>query len=368
MTMKLDAAKMIAENMLPNNTVLYDDRGIPSVMVRIPKFKISDVIAGGADKVHPAFIVNGKEVPEIYISKYQNVVRENRACSLPAQDPHTGVAFDEAKHFCERKGKGWHLMTNTEWAALALWCLKNGHLPRGNTGFGKSHLAPHEHGSVSYTYGEPLVEGRVTTGTGPVGWSHNNGLDGIYDLCGNIWEWVAGLRLKNGQLQMIPDNNAAAGVDDSADSSCWKVILTDGSLAEQGAEGGLYFDGTVAGDADATPHELNCVPILNTKREHPQYTVEETDAHLGRASCKFNALTAKEGVEIPEILRVLAVMPPKGYQNEGMFYLRNYGERIPTRGGRWTAGAGGGIFAMDFSDARDSAGDFLGFRCAYVEC
>lgn len=46
---------------MPNNTVLFDDKGLPSIMVRIPKFKISDVIPGGSTATHPAFIVNGVE-------------------------------------------------------------------------------------------------------------------------------------------------------------------------------------------------------------------------------------------------------------------------------------------------------------------
>lgn len=37
------------------NTVLLDDRGMPSIMVAFPKFKISDVIAGGSENIHPAF-------------------------------------------------------------------------------------------------------------------------------------------------------------------------------------------------------------------------------------------------------------------------------------------------------------------------
>ena len=38
------------------NTVLLDDRGMPSIMVAFPKFKISDVIAGGSENIHPAFL------------------------------------------------------------------------------------------------------------------------------------------------------------------------------------------------------------------------------------------------------------------------------------------------------------------------
>ena len=43
-----------------NTLILYDDAGEGSVMVKIPKFKISDVIEGGIEVVHPAFVVNGE--------------------------------------------------------------------------------------------------------------------------------------------------------------------------------------------------------------------------------------------------------------------------------------------------------------------
>lgn len=63
MLSNFDTLKLAVETVHPNNTVLLDDMGMPSVMVRIPKFKISDVIDGGSSVTHPAFIVGGKEVP-----------------------------------------------------------------------------------------------------------------------------------------------------------------------------------------------------------------------------------------------------------------------------------------------------------------
>ena len=65
MSSNFDAMRLAVEGFHPSNTVLYDDMGLPSFMVRIPKFKISDVITGGSDAVHPAFIVDGVEVPEL---------------------------------------------------------------------------------------------------------------------------------------------------------------------------------------------------------------------------------------------------------------------------------------------------------------
>lgn len=75
MQTNFDAIKLAVESATGGkNTVLFDDLGNPSIMVRIPKFNISDVIVGGSNSVHPAFIVNGVEVDEIFISKYQNIV------------------------------------------------------------------------------------------------------------------------------------------------------------------------------------------------------------------------------------------------------------------------------------------------------
>ena len=98
-----DLSNLALQMACPNNELLYDDKGMPSVMVKIPKFKISDVIAGGSSSTHPAFIVNGQEVDAIYISKFLNIVDNGRAYSLPGQDPAASLNFDQAVHF---QGRG----------------------------------------------------------------------------------------------------------------------------------------------------------------------------------------------------------------------------------------------------------------------
>ena len=118
-----DLSNLALQMACPSNEILYDDKGMPSVMVKIPKFKISDVIAEGSSSTHPAFIVNGQEVNEIYISKFINIVDNGRAYSLPGQDPTASLSFDQAVQYCTAKGEGWHLMTTAEWAAIELWCL-----------------------------------------------------------------------------------------------------------------------------------------------------------------------------------------------------------------------------------------------------
>ena len=106
MAMQFDVAELAVKILAPNNKLIYDDKGLPSVMVEIPKLKIKDLIDGGPDIVHPAFKVNGVEKDSIFISKYQNVVNNGRAYSLPGMDPKTSINFDTAAAACSRCASG----------------------------------------------------------------------------------------------------------------------------------------------------------------------------------------------------------------------------------------------------------------------
>ena len=66
--------EMLFKASCPNNEIIYDIHGKPSVMVYIPKFRMNQVIANGSDRVHPAFVVNGVERDGFYISKYLSVI------------------------------------------------------------------------------------------------------------------------------------------------------------------------------------------------------------------------------------------------------------------------------------------------------
>lgn len=47
---------------------------------------ISEIMTGGSQNVHPAFKVNGVDKDKIYVSKFQNIVLNDRAYSLPMRD------------------------------------------------------------------------------------------------------------------------------------------------------------------------------------------------------------------------------------------------------------------------------------------
>ena len=67
--------------------------------------------------------------------------------------------------------------------------------------------------------------------------------DGIYDLNGNVYEWVGGYRTVDGEIQIIPNNDAADQTKSQAEDSMeWKAILQNGTLVEPGTKGTLKYD------------------------------------------------------------------------------------------------------------------------------
>ena len=351
-----DLVKLALKATCPGNDIILDDKGLPSVMVRIPKFKISDVIDGGSDSTHPAFIVNGVEVPEIYISKFQNVVHNGRAYSLPGEDPRTSITFDTARQACEAKGPGWHLMTNAEWAAIALWCRKNNLMPKGNNNYGKD-VSESTYVAIPTYIDAQGRTCRVATGSGPVTWSHNGEVTGIWDLNGNVNEWVGGYRVKDGEIQILPNNDAAdSNNSQGTESSKWRAIMPDGTLVDPGTPGTLKWDYT------ADPGTSGEKPFrLNTTLEYQQ-TVEGV-----YGSVTFQSLTAADGVDVPEILKALALFPADSGDHGGdRIYMRNIGERLASRGGSWGGGSGAGVFALSGRSSRSHSYTGVGFRSAFI--
>lgn len=338
------------------NTVLYDDQGNPSIMVVIPKFYLDDVMAGAPHTVHPAFIVNGVEKPYIYISKYQNIVQNSRAYSLPGQDPATYVNFDQALSYCYAKGQGWHLMSRAEWAAIALWCKKNGFMPRGNNNYGSDCSATYERGRETGKDWDNIRTGRVATGSGPASWAHDGTTDGIYDLNGNVWEWNSGLRLNAGEIQIIQDNNASIlNADHSSASTLWKAIsAVDGSLVAPGTSGTLKYDYTSTPVAGSSNIELNTT-LANAQPDDNAY-----------GNKTFETLTAHSGITVPMIMKSLGLFPIDTSNGGDGFWLKNYLERFPLSGGIWGDGSGAGLFALYMNPIRSISHVDVGFRAAYV--
>lgn len=329
------------------NTVLFDDLGMPSVMVPFPKLKMSDLIAGGSENIHPAFSVDGVEKSVIYVSKYQNIVLNERGYSLPMRDPRASLNFDQAVAYCRNKGKGWSLTPYSLWSAIALWCRKNGTMPRGNNNYGADHAYGHEKGVPTYYESGKIA--RCATGSGPNTWNHNWMPDGIADLNGNVWEWCAGMRLMNGEIQIIPYANCmAADASMGASSTLWKAIAADGTLVEPGSAGTLKYN-YVSGHIQLTSGDI---------------TPEDT-----WRGDTYQNMTLDSALTVPEIAKALLIYPdePGGDYGGDGHYMNNSGERLPFCGGGWSSASNAGVFNVDLDSPRSHSGALIGFRSAYCE-
>lgn len=333
-------------------TVLYDCLGHPNIMRRIPKFRIEDVYPDlGVTGAHPAFIVNGVEKSELFVSVYINAVADNVGVSLPGLAPAMNMNFNEAAACCASKGPGWHLMSNAEWGALQALALRSGFQPHGNTAWGLYHALKYESGTLEpgsglLGTGEDGKTCRTLGGTGPLSWRHDNSPAGIADLVGNAWEWTAGMRLCSGEIQIIPDNDVAGGASMANDSPDWKAILQNGSLAAPGSPDTLKY---------------NCI---NPSASGTLVLDKEAPSERGTIDhCAFKSLTAKSGVSVPALLKVLGLFPADASAPVGEIWSRIRPEAIPIRGGDFSYGAFCGLFSLFINYPRNL---IAGFRSAFI--
>lgn len=370
-----DLSSLALKSVCPNNEIFVDDADLPSVMVYIPKFKNSDVLTGGNDDTHPAFIVNGQEIQGFWYSKYQNVVHTTQltdgsiaaAYSLPGEDPKVNIDFETALSRCEAKGAGWHLSTNAEWAAIALWCKKNGFLPYGNNDNGKDTRESNYKAipmSTSSSTGKTL---RVASGTGPMTWSHDKTLSGIWDLNGNVWEWQSGIRFVWGELQILVNNDAADPDNPKNETSvCWKAINAAAPTSNN-----LYVDPECHTSDSSAKVDGNTVKMDYVNNAWKWTTTITSSTNMSR-SCYFGKITAAETIgNIAKILlRALALLPDENaeeadYENNYCWANNGTTEQLMYRGGSFQSGGSAGVFSFS-NNLRTTASKNISIRSAYI--
>lgn len=319
-------------------TIIRDSAGNANAMFVLPRFRYEDLGMSadmGAGDVTAFDFGAGSIKSEIFIGAY--LASGSGAVSTPRQDPRGSVTHTIARDACTAKGAGWHLMTAHEDAAIALWCMANGYEPIGNTNWGRSHAKTWLIGDRAdgKAPGDASGTGRTQTGSmGPEA-NHDKSTHGIADLVGNMWEWRDGFLLQDGRFKISAHNTQA--------ETSWSLIEA-------------YLDAsTTTGGA----------PILSNQIINRLGTIGDNNNGGNFAQVEWRAMT-KSGSYVSNQAMKRLLLEPAGALPQGRIYMRNFGERLPFRGGAWDNGANAGLAALNLSSSRAIAGAGIGFRPAFA--
>ncbi|ASA54676.1 SUMF1/EgtB/PvdO family nonheme iron enzyme [Vibrio gazogenes] len=341
--------KAVEHNSGGRNTVIYDAQGNPNIMCVIPRFNVEDLGLTALELgtgVHPAFVTNGVPRGEILVGKYLASSVAGGSAVIGGSQPRTSVDYDTAKQLCTQKGDNWHLMSVHESAAIALWSLANGTVPRGNTNYGRSHEAKWETArrADNGLPGDASGIGRTDTGKGPVTWNHDHTEFGVCDLVGNVWEWIDQMKLDDGQLLTTLDNNPAV-----AEVNWHRHPAYFDSTSDNQSGGDVY---------GGSPVLSNAV----TKRNGP--VDDDSNNYPYIHNPHFAAITKSAEYTPSELLRRLLIESATTTTVGGGIWCCNYGERFPHHGGFWFDGSVAGLGAIALKFARSYSDNFIGFRPA----
>lgn len=331
-------------------TVLYTAKGQPTYMNIIKKFDMS-TINPSLSGTHPAFIVDGVEKPEIFIGTYQGRIVNGELLSLPNVEPTHSTNYDNFLTAAQACGNGHHLITNAEWSAVALQCYKDNTQPLGNTYYGRSSENPLLVGRRpdGLAPGNTTGSARTLTGSGPVQWRHNGKENGIADLSGNVWEWNSGMRLLNGEIQIIENNNAAkSAINLGAASTEWKAI--------DGATGNL-----VTPDGNGTTPGTVKFAASGTA----DYTINGSTFGAIKNLSTVNPVSAAALIKLKALCLFPVVDAVATFNGDGL-WLNLTIESLPIRGGSWHNAASAGVFYLHLYYARSGTSPYVGARPAFV--
>ncbi|MCX9579864.1 carboxypeptidase-like regulatory domain-containing protein [Vibrio cholerae] len=307
-------------------TIIIDDFGNSQIVRRIPIHTFEDLNITDCPFTGPldCFIRQDLTLrPYVDVPVYLASNKGGKAVSQADKDPWTSINADTARARCAELNANSMMMSQEIWAMLCWNMISKGFQPRGNTEFGRSHSNKNEFGrrTDGRVPDDRAGSARTLTGTGPETWRHDGTVFGIADMVGNVWEWVDGMKMVNGQF-VVADYTGQPEAE-------WSAT-------------GVYIS------------------------ETGQFT-NVTPSTLNSSSQVWGSMTKASGYAGNERLQRLMIEPIACTSVlGGRFYWNLSGERFPFRGGYWINASGAGPAALHCGSPRSGASGNLGFRSAFV--
>ena len=359
--------------------------------VLIPKFTISDV----AGVTFGGFLVDKFVASQPNATPAEgspDVAHSGAAAAVPAiSRPGVPVwdyiTYPQAMIACANRGKGWHLLTAFEWAAMAFLAKKYGTQPHG----GNANVDPPSDSVYTteialldkHLHGENGAYHRALPGTGPNTWAHNHLASGVFDLQGLIWQWVMGLFMQTdghvdvlASLDLTYTGSPYGRGTISGSGGATPTLTCDGAgvnwlknwTADEFNGYSLYIAET---GAFYTITDVTPTTIVLTNGDAPgnitaTFVVVKhvaTDVSGGCTSGQ-KILTLRDSDADLKPFAIPATTDGTGsatYGNDG-YWFDKVALRAALRGGLFYNGAGAGVFALRLDYAPSDSNFLFGFR------
>lgn len=307
-------------------TIIIDDFGNSQIVRRIPIHTFEDLNITDCPFTGPldCFIRQDLALrPYVDVPVYEASNSGGKVVSQAGKTPWTSINADNARARSEELNSKSVMISQEIWAMLCWNMLAGGFQPRGNTEYGRSHSnldefgrrangrVPNDRSGAAYTL----------TGSGPMEWSHDGTPFGVMDLVGNVWEWVDGMKMVDGQFI---------------------VAEYTGQPESEWSATGVYISET-GQFTNVAPSTLNSgSQVWGSMSKDASYSGNE---RLQRLMIEPIACTSALG---------------------GRFYWNLDGERFPLRGGGWGITSNAGPAALSCGYPRSFTSSSVGFRSAFV--
>lgn len=162
--------------------------------------------------IHPAFVVNGTEVPYILVSAFEASKRDNMIASVVGMNPMTGNSEQfrrsDAVAMAARIGTGWGITTLNTLSATQMLFLVEYATFNSQTAIGNGNV---DGSDTSFSY---MVKTGSTSSLGNSSGAVGSGVSyrGEENLWGNAWCWIDGAEVENNGSGHIKLNGTDTGI------------------------------------------------------------------------------------------------------------------------------------------------------------